>query len=593
MTRAAFRKSRSNPNSKPETSDGLPERDQPAWLVLVSVVLTALCLVGLFATEIGDTDFWWHLKTGQFLVQHHALPVPDPFAFTTALNPSAYAGEDQVRHFNLTHEWLAQALLYCVYVVGGLPSIILARALLLAGFCGWAGLLAARRSGNFYFGIAAAFAAASLAIHFTADRPALFTFFMVAAFVAILEYGRFLWMLLPLALLWANCHGGFVLGWVVVLAYCAGTVRLRSRSPATADGLRLWLVAAGVIAVSGLNPNGFAVVSTLLRYRQSSMTANLIEWSPPYLWGPPYAFDILLYSTAAVLFISWRRVRISDWALFAAFGTASLLAFRNIPLIGFLAPVLIASYFPVRLRVPRITAWLLPILLAGVVAFGAARGSIFQLRAAMWKFPVGAADYLLQNHISGPLFNTWEDGGYLIWRLWPQQRVFIDGRSLSESANRDYRQVLYNIGSQIDQVAGPRAELLHRYGIQAVVTNTFEYVSGAAYPLAMALAEPASAEWQLVYDDAHSLVFLRDPPRGTPVFTNKMQRVLDHMDTECSDYITHDPELPGCARTLADYWLRSGDRGRAYRMLSLYLTHAGHRDPEAEKALQRLINTAR
>jgi hypothetical protein len=107
---------------------------------------------------------------------------------------------------------------------------------------------------------------------------------MVAAFVAILEYGRFLWMLLPLALLWANCHGGFVLGWVVVLAYCAGTVRLRSRSPATADGLRLWLVAAGVIAVSGLNPNGFAVVSTLLRYRQSSMTANLIEWSPPYLW---------------------------------------------------------------------------------------------------------------------------------------------------------------------------------------------------------------------------------------------------------------------------------------------------------------------
>lgn len=591
MKRAALRQSLSSRKSETEIAVPQGPERMPPRLAFASVLLAALCLLGLFATEIADTDFWWHLKTGQFLFEQRALPVPDPFAFTTALNPPAYPGEDQVRRFNLTHEWLAQAALYAVYTIGGLPAIILVRALLLGAFCGLAGLLAARRSGSFYLGIAAAFASATLAIHFTADRPALFTFCMVAVFVAILEYRRFLWTLPLLAVLWANCHGGFVLGWVVVLAYCAGTVRFSSRSPIPPDRLRLWLAAAGVVVFSGLNPNGFGVLGTLLRYRQSAMTANLIEWSPPYLWGPPYAFDILLYSAAVLLAVSWRRVTTSDWALFAAFGAAALAAFRNIPLIGFLAPVLIASYFPVKLRVPRIAAWLLPALLASVLAIGVARGSFFQLRASMWKFPAGAADYLLHNHIAGPLFNTWEEGGYLIWRLWPQQRVFIDGRALSESANRDYRRILYNLGSDIGRVTGPRAELLHRYGIQAVLTNTFEYVSGAAYPLAMALADPSSTEWQLVYDDPHSLVFLRDPRPGTPVFPNKLQRVLDHMDTECSDYIEHDPELPRCARTLADYWLRSGDRARAYRMLTLYLSHAGSSDPEAAKALQQLMNT--
>ena len=60
-------------------------------------------------------------------------------------------------------------------------------------------------------------------------------------------------------------------------------------------------------------------------------------------------------------------------------------------------------------------------------------GNAFQLRAAEWRYPAGAADFLLAHHVAGPIFNTYEYGGYLIWRLWPEQRVFIDGRSLSES----------------------------------------------------------------------------------------------------------------------------------------------------------------
>ena len=559
-----------------------------ALLAIASVLLAGLVLIGLFSTEIADTDFWWHLRTGQYILQRHALPVPDPFSFSTALNPPADSGEESVRHFNLTHEWLSQALMYCVYWAGGFPGLVLVRAILLAAFCGLAGLLAARRSANFYLGIAAAFAAASLMTNFAVDRPALLSFFLTGLFVYLLDSGRFLWALPPLALLWANCHGGFFLGWVVLLAYCAASLL---PGPQASNRGRLWIIAACAIAASGLNPNGFGVVSTLFRYRQSAMTANLIEWHPPYLWGRPYAFDILLYLAAAILIYSWRRVRWQDWALFAAFAAASLAAFRNTPLMAFLAPVLIASYFPIRLRLPRFSAWLLPLLLVGGLVFGLASGSFFQLRAATWKFPVAAAGFVLQNKIPGPLFNTWEDGGYLIWRLWPEQRVFIDGRALSESANRDYREIIYNFGSDTGHVVGPRAELLRRYGIQSVVTNTFEYITGAIYPLALALAD--SPDWQLVYDDSRSVVFVRAAQPDQSAVPVKLRRVLDHMDAECADHIAHDPRLPACARRMAQYWTEGGNRDRAYRMLSLYLAHEQAPDPEAERAFQMLVHGGR
>src|SRR5260370_7359014 len=80
------------------------------------------------------------------------------------------------------------------------------------------------------------------------------------------------------------------------------------------------------------------------------MTATLLEWHRPCLWGPPYAFDILLYTAALGLVLSWRRVRLAHWALFVAFAGASLTAFRNVPLIAFLAPVLIGAYLAPRIQ---------------------------------------------------------------------------------------------------------------------------------------------------------------------------------------------------------------------------------------------------
>ncbi len=124
-----------------------------------------------------------------------------------------------------------------------------------------------------------------------------------------------------------------------------------------------------------------------------------------------------------------------------------------------------------------------------------------------------------------------------------------------------------------------------------MVMNSLDYFSGAMYPLALALANPSSTEWQLVYDDSQDLIFVRGLQSSAPAFSDKLRRVLNHMDTECTTYIEHSPSTPLCARTLADYWLRNGVKDRARRMLVLYLSHAHRKDPQAERALEQLGGT--
>src|SRR6266508_6189877 len=71
-----------------------PDSPRPVWALRVPVIALGIAfLLGLLSTEIADPDFWWHLKTGEYIATRHALPVPDPFAYTTDTGRPAYPGE--------------------------------------------------------------------------------------------------------------------------------------------------------------------------------------------------------------------------------------------------------------------------------------------------------------------------------------------------------------------------------------------------------------------------------------------------------------------------------------------------------------------
>jgi hypothetical protein len=350
----------------------------------------------------------------------------------------------------------------------------------------------------------------------------------------------------------------------------------------------LWVASGLSILASGLNPNGFQVLRTLLDYRGSYLTSRLIEWARPVLW-PPSAFSLLLVAAAAVMIWARRRVRIADWLMFVAFAAAAVTAQRNTILAGLIAPIMLAAYMPW----PRNWQWRFaaayPYAVAGLlgigIAAGVASGTFFQLRTADWKVPKGAADFLASHQITQPMFNTYEYGGYLIWRLWPGQRTFIDGRALSESVFQDYARILYNHDASDGLPSGE--ELLNRYNIQVIVMNTFEYATGPVYLLAPALADPAQTAWKLVYNDAQALVFMRTPPPGVQPL-NSLD-VLTHMEDECGLHIEHEPASPQCARSLGQIFAKIGDYARARKWVGIYLEHPHGPDPEAEQAYRRLL----
>jgi len=558
----------------------------PAWLRLVIAVLSLLLLAGLFSSEISDSDFWWHLKTGQYIWQTRSLPSPDPFAYTTATAKNSYPGEEITRRFNLTHEWLAEVLMYLAWRATGFVGIVLWRAALLIAFSAFAGWIAYLRCGGFYRAIAAMFAAAAVAHPFAADRPYLVTFVLLGLAILLLEsrHRSLLWLLPPLMLIWANCHGGYIVGWIVIVAYLGESALRRLSDPSAQVDRRLWIAATLSLLLTVLNPNGLHIFQVLTSYRRSPLTATLLEWQPPVLW-PPTVLGGLLLASAIVLLSARHRVRAVDWILFLAFTAAALMAGRNTFLIGLLAPILIATYLPWNRPFHRYAETGAAILLlAGTVAVFANPRS-FQLRVAEWAYPTGAAEFLRSHHVSDRMFNTYEYGGYLTWKLWPQERVFIDGRALSESVFHDYGRILYDAGDGDGKSA---AQLLDDYGVQVVVMNYFEYASGLLYVIAPALADADTFGWSLVYADPQAMIFFRHPPENMPILDSS--RVLPTIESECELHIQHEPWFPGCARNLGQMFSRTGDVANARRWLGIYLAHAPGMDPEAQADFQRLLS---
>ena len=573
------------PPAKSQASPA-PEATLPAWFQPVTLALAGFALLCCFSAPFQSNDGWWHLELGKYILEHRRLPVPDPFNFATYLKGPAYPGEDVVRHFNLTHEWLSEVFFYAVWRVGGYGAVVLFRALILMAACGAMGLMVWRRTaqqpGRAYLAVLAALAPASVLYLFATDRPHIFTILFAALFLLILDAGRPLWLLPPIALIWANCHGGFIMSWILAGTFCITALYQRVRSkPLPGEG-RLYLWSAAAVVVSLANPNGWNAIATIVYYRHSRMLSVIAEWRRTVLW-PPGGFVVLLVAGALVLLWARRRARAIDLLLFTLFGVAGIYAVRNIVFIGLFAPVAIASYVSWKGRLaPQTAGFAAAALTLAVAITPIAQGKALDFHAVESTRPAGAANFLEQHHITGRIYNNLEHGGYLMWHLWPRNQVFSDGRLLNETVYGDYRLLTYNIDA-----GKPPLEILDDYGVQAVVLTGFEYVAGGPHMMMLALANPAQTTWKLVYKDGVAAVFMRRPPAGVDALPNGA--ALTAMQEQCAEHIRQVPSEPGCARGMAQIFQRLNDIPDARRWMAFYLERKVGPDPEAERQYQMMV----
>jgi hypothetical protein len=412
-----------------------------AWLETrrVLVLLVALGLFAMSARSVTDPDVWWHLRTGELIIQTHSVPRADPYSFTRFGQPW------------VNHEWLSDVMIFTLYRWAGWGGLIVA----FASIIGAALLLVFLRCPGHPFTAALITVLGAVASAATwGVRPQMLSLLLASILLLILEssdqHPNRVWWAIPLMMLWVNLHGGYAMGIALLALFPAGgaldVVFGFERWPRAAPQLRrLALVLAACLAVVPLNPNGVRMYWYPLQTLHSASMQNYInEWFSPNFHELKYLPLLLMILAILVgLTLSPRRLRPRELVLVLATLLAALRSARHIPIFVLVAvPLLsaLASDWPgegaavgIRRRRPVARTMLVnAIVLAAFAIFVLAhfRSVVRQQRAAEAQhFPETAASFILKNAVPSPIMNHYNWGGYLIWRLYPEYRVYMDGRA--------------------------------------------------------------------------------------------------------------------------------------------------------------------
>lgn len=514
------------------------------FLAIVFVFVFAI-----FSVEIRDSDFWWHLKTGEYIYQTGALPDKDPFAYTSLakdpLNP-----ESKRIKFILKQYWLAQLFFYSTFQYFGFQGIIVLRAFLLTVLMLFVYLSIRREGIGPYLAVFLLIPVFIIfSSNFTGERPQLFSFLFSFLLIFCLEGFRrkalASWdqyrvisadvrYLLPvpvLTLLWANLHGGFFVGTVIILGYFFSetlkyfTKKFGSSLPRKSF-LSFLCIGTISILVSFMNPNGYNVISILMELEQSRYRETIIEAMSPLSIGLSYAdvflFFFLLVLSLAVMVMNIRKLDITDIVIFSGLALMGLSAVRFIPFFAPVAILIVARYGVQMMQRPswksqidmvkRPVGAVFAVLFSVMLVFMATKYDIFSKSGIRTdKYPEGAVRFLRDNRINGNMYNPYYWGGYLIWELYPDYKVFIDGRGLIEDIYFQYLNV-FMAKSQMFEGLPEWKAVLQTYKVNFIVTFSVDKFTGNIVPLIPALYH--DPEWHLVYMDKISLIFLRESPEN-------------------------------------------------------------------------------
>jgi len=499
-------------------------------LLLAAAWVALFALAGSLAFQSVRTfDYWWHLRTGQLIAETGSIPRVDPFSFSAAGN----------RWVDV--HWLHQLGLWGLYRLGGHDAVVVAKVALTWLLTALLATIGFRRRRPLVTVVALALALVVVCDRLM-PRPELPTFVCLAGVLALLERSArrndaWVYAVVGIQAFWVNVHGLFALGIAACATYLVAEILRPFVMPGTRMRValvrRLACVTALATLVSLLNPN--FLDGALYPIEQLGMIGPpeergffgslITELIPPF--GPQARISrlgVALFSALAALsfgamLLNWRRIHGAHPLLWVAFLYLGLGAQRNIALFAIVAaPILVVNlneFLDARRDAGgsrRRAGWELAAAgLTSVVLFAvatdAARGRFFPRLGALREpglgvmeafFPVGAADWIERFRPPGPICHHMADGGYLIWRLYPDYRVMSDGRLEVYGADR-FRRL------QMDRPATfRRADDEFHCGV-ALLHYSLVDSGDLLWWLYM------SSSWRLAFVDEVAAVFVRVP----------------------------------------------------------------------------------
>lgn len=482
-------------------------------------LLVFLALMTIYAMRpIEAFDTFWQLQSGKYIWKTGNFIYTDIFSL-------AYDAD------RIEHCWLHDVLLYISYLVGGYNLLSLFKPLTILTCMGILLLWTRRQQVENSYSFVVLLLCLLASEPSWLIRPQLWTFIFATLYISLLLRGREVgWRawgwLIPVMLFWANVHAGCVFGFVLIGLFWVGElIRVIQKKAAWRSLVNLAICGVLTFAVAFINPYGYRIPLTQLLghlKQHQVMTGDAplgmlgnMEWLPPTFSQVPFFFILMILWGGLIL---WRIRRLdpAEGIFFLAFLYMGISQIRHTTLVavlaGFFLPGAMEVFFSniearwnnFKKYVPVGRYVALSVLLV-LIFIEASRGTL-GLGLKPFEYPEKAADFVLEKNLPPQLYNSYDWGGYLMWRFYPKHLVFVDGRS----TNAKY----FHQSSVIDATDIGWQEYLDENNINTIITRTCFYDTGEPVNLVFQLAQ--MDDWQLVFADDVALVFTRriNTPEG-------------------------------------------------------------------------------
>lgn len=564
-------------------------------IVFLSFIILFIAFINNYLSfKVWDYDFWWHIATGRYIVENKGLPKEDPFTFTSSLEENKTPFSEKRTAFLLKQYWLAQVILYKVYDIFKEGGIIIFRSLLLITTVLLVLWWFKKQRVDFYISFTLIFLIYSATLSFTGERPVLFTLLFSMITFIILENFRkkrdnSIYLLIPLILLWANMHGGYILGVALILAYVTGDIidfvflkRLHNKDLL----LKTLKGSALAIIASFINPNYGTVFPLLLAKEGGFFTKNIQEYISPFIlymmkirdidWG--YIF--LIFLTLYVIIARIRKIPVAHCLLLTGLLFMSVSALRFMIYYVAIGSMIVGKevYQLIKDRIERprlLKDVLLLVMFISSLSFALGFIDVQKItfkKASGFSVPEGAAAFIKSNNIKGNIFCDMGSGGYLIWELYPENKVFIDTRALNGNALFEYSLIMNSVETLnpegLKKGKKPLWErILDHYDIKIIVLNPMDAV-GKVPPFIFSLLE--HKDWVPVYTGIAHTVFIKNISENKTIIERyrlDKEAVLNVMIVRFSQLSIGEPDNPNFMISLGDVFYntkRYDDALKAY-----------------------------
>lgn len=563
------------------------------WLTLISLFLLYV------ARPISDPDFWWHLKSGELMIQQSRLLKIDPFNYT---------GDGVVRGFQavlLYGYWLWETIASVFYNSLGFNGIVLFK-LLTAALLAWAVLFEMSRQRLSQLTRIILIGLGTLVIInlYPLERPQVFSFIFMTLLIGMISRIRMghlpSAMLFPLMFIWANIHRGFVVGDILLVLAAAGFL-IQYRQDNQRRRLFMTWAAVGIL-VSFINPNGWTTIVELFNFMQNSIgPSNVNEyrstWQLFLLQSKLSAVSLWVISAlhlAGLLLVSrrfWPEIFVSLFII--VFGLAFIrntgfIAVSLLPVTGWYVEQACSRfhiYIPRYAQAAICTLFLAVVFSLTLVEWEGRKGSVGPVCSS---FPVNMASFLKISGLSGHLFNEYDVGGYLNWALYPQWKTFIDGRELDTQVSNQYLKI--SSGSVELAEGKPYYELmLDRYQVDVIALG-IAYSDWRLQPLLKLLLN--RREWIPVFLDHQSFVLARYTPQNASAIHQyglDKSCFLDMLVRVAGNYANNSPDSVQLSVLYADALIYAGKQQTAEAVMKKLETLKP--DPGVMRSLRNSIKS--